>query len=65
MNRTAKINQLLDTAAALLEEARRLSSPTLPTRQAPKRVNPPQWERATDEEVAKCFSELRALLAAQ
>lgn len=57
-----RIDQLLATATELLEEARRLSKPK-PKAPAPAPVNPPQWERATDEEVAKCFADIRAMLA--
>lgn len=64
MSRTAKIDQLLATATALLEEARRLSTPTPKPRPQPA-PKTPQEERVTDEEVAKCFAELRAMLAAQ
>ena len=64
MSRTAKINQLLATATALLEEAQRLSTPTPKPRPQPA-PKPPQEDRVSDEEVAKCFAELRAMLAAQ
>lgn len=64
MSRTAKIDQLLATATALISEAQRLSKPTPKPRPQPA-PKPPQGERVTDEEVAKCFAELRAMLAAQ
>ena len=60
-SKNATIQQLLATATALLEEARRLSTPTPKPRPQPA-PKPPQGERVTDEEVAKCFAELRAML---
>lgn len=61
-SKNATIQQLLATAAALLEEARRLSTPTPKPRRQPA-PKPPQGERVTDEEVAKCFADIRAMLA--
>lgn len=59
-SKPATIQQLLATATALLEEARRLSTPTPKPR--PRRPAPLPSARATDEEVAKCFADIRAML---
>jgi hypothetical protein len=58
------IQQLLATATALLEEARRLSTHTPKPRQ-PRRRRPAPLPnpRATDQEIERGFAELRAHLA--
>ena len=60
-SKPATIQQLLATASALLEEARRLSTPN-PKPRPRRRPAPLPSARATDEEVAKCFADIRAML---
>lgn len=60
-SKPATIQQLLATATALLEEAHRLSTPNPKPRPRRRPALLPS-ARATDEEVAKCFADIRAML---